>query len=921
MSKKSRSVLVVALVPAFLLSGVFSVVQAQNAGSPAAQPTNWSDPATWPNHKVPVAGDKVIIGRDKDVILDVSPPALGGLSIDGKLTFANDADLELTTEWIMLHGELAIGSEASPHTRNATITLTNNVKGEDVMAGMGDRGIMISGGTLNLHGDRTNTWTKLASTANAGSTSIEVLNAAGWRVGDEIVLASTDYDPRQAERRTISAIRGNRITLDKQLDYMHFGKITFDVDERGEVGLLTRNIKIQASADAEQSFFGGHIMAMPSSKMFVEGVELYRMGQNLTLARYPIHWHLVGEGQGQYIRNAAIHDTYSRCVTVHGTNNLQVENNVTYNNVGHCFFLEDGIETGNQFVRNLAIQTKCHTSKPCDPTNLAPFGTTGDGLNFKTAGQDSKDVLIPSDNTVSTFWITNPDNVYRDNVAAGSDATGFWLAFPEHPMGQFEGTEISRATWPRRTKLREFKGNVAHSNFDSFMGDRAPRADGRFAVGGYISLANPADASSAQVESVIEDFTAYKNRNSGIWARGELRLYKNLTMADNGIGFTQASGNFGQSAYTSRVVDSRFVGETENIGNPRTPAEMAYGRSLPFPAVADFPIRGYEFYDFHHELDNNTFVNYEDNATRKTGAISYLLFTSFGMSSNNTVSRSRFINAKPVYFPPIDNRWSNDDYGNRVYKTSVFNDKDGTITGVPNSYIVMNGGIDIDEACEVKPTWNAVVCKGDVGRMNVGGGGGAVGFGGFGGGGGGGAPGAGGPPGAGPARAAAPGAGAAGPGAAAPSAAGAGGPGAGAPRPAATPVVFAIAPGGGRIRGTPAPAGPPVLLSRNGKEFTANGETNVRAGTEYKVTTERPTVNINVKELDTGSWVMFELPGFTTAASGTEQSSLDALRNASATSYYKGNGSLWVKVVSTGDVLGSGPGRGPGAGDSLQVSR
>ena len=85
------------------------------------------------------------------------------------------------------------------------------------------------------------------------------------------------------------------------------------------------------------------------------------------------------------------------------------------------------------------------------------------------------------------------------------------------------------------------------------------------------------------MESVIEDFTGYKNRNSGIWARGELRLYKNLKMADNGIGFTQASGNVGQSAYTSRVVDSLFVGETENIGNPRTPEEKAAGRSLPFP--------------------------------------------------------------------------------------------------------------------------------------------------------------------------------------------------------------------------------------------------------------------------------------------------------------------------------------------------
>ena len=98
------------------------------------------------------------------------------------------------------------------------------------------------------------------------------------------------------------------------------------------------------------------------------------MGQNLTLARYPIHWHLVGDAKGQYIRNASIHDTYDRCVTVHGTNFLRVENNVTYNTVGHCFFLEDGAEHGNQFVHNLAIQIKCHTSKACAPTNLGANG-------------------------------------------------------------------------------------------------------------------------------------------------------------------------------------------------------------------------------------------------------------------------------------------------------------------------------------------------------------------------------------------------------------------------------------------------------------------------------------------------------------------------------------------------------------------
>ena len=113
----------------------------------------------------------------------MSPPSLGGLTIDGKLSFSDKADIELTTEWIIVYGELEIGTEAKPHTRKATITLTDNVP-EDWNGGhAGDRGIMIAGGTLNLHGDRTNSWTKLAWTAKAGSAWIEVLNA---RAGESV---------------------------------------------------------------------------------------------------------------------------------------------------------------------------------------------------------------------------------------------------------------------------------------------------------------------------------------------------------------------------------------------------------------------------------------------------------------------------------------------------------------------------------------------------------------------------------------------------------------------------------------------------------------------------------------------------------------------------------------------------------------
>ncbi len=62
--------------------------------------------------------------------------------------------------------------------------------------------------------------------------------------------------------------------------------------------------------------------------------------------------------------------------------------------------------------------------------------------------------------------------------------------------------------------------------------------------------------------------------------------------------------------------------------------------------------------------------------------------------------------------------------------------------------------------------------------------------------------------------------------------------------------------------------------------------------------------------------MVFELPGFNAAASGTQQGSLDALRKASETSWFKDKNALWVKVVSPD----SGP-LGLGGAATLEVSR
>jgi hypothetical protein len=887
MGRRNRSVFFAGLLPALVLASLGPGACAEEARVQLAKPTRWSDKATWPDRKVPVAGSKVEIPAGREVILDVSPPALGGIAVMGKLTFADKSDLALTTEWIMVHGELEVGTEARPFTHKATITLTDNVKDEQLM-GMGDRGIMLSGGTLNLHGNRTHAWSKLSATAAAGATSIEVLNAAGWRVGDEIVLASTDFDPRQAERRTIAAINGNNITLDKPLAWMHFGKVTFGVDERGEVANLTRNIKVQASPDAEQTFFGGHIMAMVTSRMFVDGVELHRMGQNMQLARYPIHWHLVGDGgKGQYIRNASIHDTYNRCVTVHGTNDVRVENNVTYNIVGHCFFLEDGIEHGNQFVHNLAIQIKCHTSKPCMPTNLGANGENSGSnpLNratYRAASMSGKDTLLPSDNTVTAYWITNPDNVFIDNVAAGSDENGFWWSLPEHPNGAFLDTDISKNTWPRRTRMAEFRGNVAHSSYDGFMMDRNINAENVFGLAGpsHMAKENPADENSPSVDSLVEDVTAYKNRNGGLWGRGERHIFKNMKVADNAIGFTNSTGSIGADTFTSRVVDSLFVGETENIGNPVTPEEKAYGRSLPKRLLPDFPIRAYEYYDYRHDVVNTTFVNFQDNPQRGAGALSWLLYTGAGVTTENTVTGAKYINAKPVYFPKIDARFDSDNRGAVAYRSLAIHDLDGSTTGIPDSYVLLHDGendsVATDDTCKVQPTWNAAVCKGDIGRIQF--------------------------------TARRP------------------GPTSGASLALKDVALRSAAAAPARPAAPPRAAVPqqPITLSRNGKDLKiTNNQSTVRAGTEIRVKTERAEVPISLTEMAKDSWVVFELPGFTSASSGKPQDSLDALRKATETSYFKAPDAVWVKLVVPTVPKGIGRDQfGPGdTQTSITVSR
>ena len=101
MRLQSRLLLFASLLPAILMLGIGSGAAAQDShaehvdaaaeAAPAAVRTvRWSDPAAWPEGRVPREGDAVTIARDTEVVLDVDPPALRSLTVDGKLRFANE---------------------------------------------------------------------------------------------------------------------------------------------------------------------------------------------------------------------------------------------------------------------------------------------------------------------------------------------------------------------------------------------------------------------------------------------------------------------------------------------------------------------------------------------------------------------------------------------------------------------------------------------------------------------------------------------------------------------------------------------------------------------------------------------------------------------------------------------------------------
>ena len=116
--------------------------------------------------------------------------------------------------------------------------------------------------------------------------------------------------------------------------------------------------------------FGGHTLPTDGESAF-NYVELFYMGQDASIGRYPLHFHGVsktdpantlGDVSGSTVLGTSIHHSFNRAINIHGAGGLLIQDCVAYKNFGHTFFIEDGSETHNTFRETVVVIQLTFTS-------------------------------------------------------------------------------------------------------------------------------------------------------------------------------------------------------------------------------------------------------------------------------------------------------------------------------------------------------------------------------------------------------------------------------------------------------------------------------------------------------------------------------------------------------------------------------
>ena len=552
----------------------------------------------------------------------------GLITIEGTLECADSVTAQIKTDGILVSGpnaKLECGTPTARFDGDVVFTIQND-RSFPAHPGHGERAVLVmGGGTLSLHGDNAKSgFTRIDKDLDATDTQVHVIDASGWEKGDPIIVTTTSTYPTQTERMTLAdACPSNVCTTNRAFDYFHYGdgQQTYagageggrdlTVDLRAFAANLSRNITIEGADDTHWGGTypkGGHLMIMPGATAQIDAVELVRMGQQTILARYPVHWHHGGPVPGQYVRNSAIHDSASRCVTLHNTHHADVSNNVCYDVIGHAIFLENGNEVKNTIRGNL----------------LADVIEPEAGSELLKSDVDTE---LSRWRGPAGVWVSNPDNTIEDNVVVNA-GSGYWHAYvhkllcyddPTDPRGSLNGVDgrycnhVDRSEqnplyWnvePVRTATLVYRDNVAVATRVGHTWDGAPD-------GVQVSLGNEFDRDLIVTgyrppsEQLFDGMHAYRMGKTAIYYRGlsDTALIRNAVVVEAPIGWfgTQDQDFF----------DSVFVGVGAAYrGASQIDEDWYYHADTSFPAkdrgnLNDL-FQGWGLYDGGNYFRNVTF--------------------------------------------------------------------------------------------------------------------------------------------------------------------------------------------------------------------------------------------------------------------------------------------------------------------------
>jgi hypothetical protein len=345
----------------------------------------WSDPATW-GGKVPGAGDVAKVTQQ--VLLDVDAE-VAGVDIDPAGVLVFDPD---NTRTLKSHGNVVVHGTLQMRPASAAVQQLVQFVGINVANYVGDHteeplasdvGMwVLHGGKLDLLGAKKKAWTHLSGGAEGGAGSITVDDAAGWLPGDEIVVTPTQSPADNSDhfkafdRRTVTAVSGGTVTLDRPLDHGHpTTTVAGGATHRAEVLNLSRNVRIEGTADGNS-----HVIFLHNSVPQALGyVGLRHIGPQDVLGRYGLHWHMCHDGsRGSTVEGVVIADSAHHVFVPHLSDGITFTDCIAHETRDHAFWWDaraDDDETGAGPPSNDIVWDRCVASATA--AGADPHATTG----------------------------------------------------------------------------------------------------------------------------------------------------------------------------------------------------------------------------------------------------------------------------------------------------------------------------------------------------------------------------------------------------------------------------------------------------------------------------------------------------------------------------------------------------------------